>query len=160
LCILFCIQNVISFTILYHLSLFHYPGRQSQNDLFKTSPKNVNTNLRVVYLKCQVERKLEGLYMPAFERRKCISNNRSSVWSTKMQKQWIGLVLTKLAVCMCGENYWLTVLPFHQLATGLLLHLDGLTQIGHFLSGCLLHDCPNTVLKQRMELAWMMKQPC
>jgi len=26
------------------------------------SPKNVNTNLKVGYLKCQGERKLEGLY--------------------------------------------------------------------------------------------------
>jgi len=36
------------------------------NSTYKTanmiSPKNVNTNLRVEYLKCQEERKLEGLY--------------------------------------------------------------------------------------------------
>jgi len=32
------------------------------------SPKNVNTNLKVGYLKCQEERKLEGLHIPAFDR--------------------------------------------------------------------------------------------
>jgi len=37
------------------------------------SPKNINTNLKFVYLKCQGEEN-SNVFIPAFDRRKCTSN--------------------------------------------------------------------------------------